>query len=43
MAIVHIAMFDAVTAITGGYRSYTGIHSGARHGVSRRRDRAGRP
>jgi len=25
MAIVHIAMFDAVNAITGGYRSYTGI------------------
>ena len=25
MAIVHIAMFDAVNAIAGGYRSYTGI------------------
>ena len=25
MAIVHIAIFDAVIAITGGYRSYTGI------------------
>ncbi len=25
MAIVHIAMFDAVNAITGGYDSYTGI------------------
>ena len=25
MAIVHIAMFDAVNAITGGYRSYTGM------------------
>jgi hypothetical protein len=25
MAIVHIAMFDAVNAITGGYRSYTGL------------------
>lgn len=25
MAIVHIAMFDAVTAITGNYRSYTGV------------------
>lgn len=25
MAIVHIAIFDAVNAITGGYRSYTGI------------------
>ena len=25
MAIVHIAIFDAVNAITGGYRSYSGI------------------
>ena len=25
MAIVHIAMFDAVTALTGGYESYSGI------------------
>jgi PAP2 superfamily len=25
MAMVHIAIFDAVIAITGGYRSYTGI------------------
>ena len=25
-AIVHIAMFDAVNAIVGGYRSFTGIH-----------------
>jgi hypothetical protein len=25
MAIVHIAMFDAVNAITGGYRSFTGL------------------
>lgn len=25
MAIVHIAMFDAINAIEGGYRSYTGI------------------
>lgn len=25
LAIVHIAIFDAVIAITGGYRSYTGI------------------
>lgn len=25
MAIVHIAIFDAVNAITGGYHSYTGI------------------
>src|SRR5438067_8668673 len=27
MAIVHIAMFDAVNAITGGYESYTGLKS----------------
>src|SRR5436309_15296520 len=25
MAIVHIAIFDAVNAIVGGYRSYTGL------------------
>ncbi len=25
MAIVHIAMFDAVNAVIGGYRSYTGL------------------
>jgi len=25
MAIVHIAMFDSVNAITGGYESYTGV------------------
>ena len=25
MAIVHIAMFDAVNALAGGYRSYTGL------------------
>jgi hypothetical protein len=25
LAIVHIAMFDAVNAIGGGYRSYTGL------------------
>ena len=25
MAIVHIAMFDAVVALRGGYRSYTGV------------------
>jgi hypothetical protein len=24
-AIVHIAIFDAVNAIAGGYRSYTGL------------------
>jgi PAP2 superfamily len=29
MAIVHIAIFDAVIAITGGYRSYTGISRAA--------------
>src|SRR2546423_15013973 len=27
MAIVHIAMFDAVNAILGGYQSYSGIDS----------------
>lgn len=27
MAIVHIAMFDAVNAIAGGYKSYTGIRA----------------
>jgi hypothetical protein len=27
MAIVHIAIFDAVNAIAGGYRSYTGLPS----------------
>jgi hypothetical protein len=27
MAIVHIAMFDSINAIMGGYRSYTGIPS----------------
>ncbi|MGH7864590.1 MAG: phosphatase PAP2 family protein [Candidatus Binataceae bacterium] len=26
MAIVHIAMFDAIDAIVGGYHGYTGIH-----------------
>jgi len=26
MAIVHIAMFDSINAIVGGYRSYTGIY-----------------
>lgn len=30
MAIVHIAMFDAVTSIVGGYRSYTGIRPAPR-------------
>ena len=33
-AIVHIAMFDVVNAIVGGYRSYTGITNSA-PGVSR--------
>jgi hypothetical protein len=28
MAIVHIAMFDAMNAIHGGYRSYTGVCAG---------------
>ena len=26
MAIVHIAIFDSINAIVGGYQSYTGIH-----------------
>ncbi|MGH8242197.1 MAG: vanadium-dependent haloperoxidase [Steroidobacteraceae bacterium] len=30
MAVVHIAMFDAVNAIVGGYQSYTGIRHGPR-------------
>jgi PAP2 superfamily len=30
MAMVHIAIFDAVIAITGGYRSYTGIAPAAK-------------
>lgn len=25
MAIVHVAMFDAITALTGGYESFTGV------------------
>src|ERR1700737_3935577 len=28
MAIVHIAIFDAVDAIIGGYKSYTGVKAG---------------
>ena len=35
MAIVHIAIFDAVNAIVGGYRSYTGL-APARDGTSMR-------
>jgi hypothetical protein len=31
MAIVHIAMFDAVNAISGRYRSYTGLPAAARN------------
>src|SRR5213080_4038976 len=30
MAIVHIAMFDALDAVVGGYTSYTGIDSAPR-------------
>jgi hypothetical protein len=30
MAIVHIAMFDAIIAIKGGYKSYTGISPAAK-------------
>src|SRR5438067_6416197 len=33
MAIVHIAIFDVINAILGGYQSYTGIQS-ALHPVS---------
>src|ERR1051326_6770505 len=29
MAIVHIAMFDSVTALMGGYQSYTGVKAPA--------------
>ena len=39
MAIVHIAMFDAVNAITGGYRSYTGLARETRRRLDRRGDR----
>jgi len=35
MAIVHIAMFEAMNAIAGGYRSYTGL-APARQGTSMR-------
>jgi hypothetical protein len=31
MAIVHIAMFDSIDAIVGGYQSYTGIPSARDH------------
>src|SRR5207244_7839324 len=31
MAIVHIAMFDALDAVAGGYKSYTGAQAG--HGA----------
>ena len=31
MAIVHIAVFDAVNAISGRYRSYTGLSAAARN------------
>ena len=42
MAIVHIAIFDAVNAIAGRYRSYTGIPPAApRRHLDGRRDRAG--
>lgn len=30
MAIIHIAMFDAVNAVVGGYQSYTHIHPATR-------------
>ena len=41
MAIVHIAIFDAVNAIAGGYRSYTGPFPGAPGRLPGRRHRAG--
>src|SRR6266403_6374611 len=28
MAIIHIAMFDSVNALLGGYNSYTGVQAG---------------
>ena len=40
MAIVHIAIFEAVNAIAGGYRSYPGIHRVSGDVSMRRRDRA---
>ena len=42
MAIVHIAIFDAVNAIAKRYRSYTGIPDALLWRVDRCRDRAGR-
>ncbi len=41
IAIVHIAMFDAVNAIAGGYRSFTGTAPRARRRLHGRGDRAG--
>ena len=35
MAIMHIAIFDAVNAISGRYRSYTGLPAAARSNQSR--------
>ncbi len=34
MAIIHIAMFEAVNAVTRNYESYTKLHPVARHDVS---------
>ena len=42
MAIVHIAMFDALDAVVGGYTSYTGTQARARPNVRGRRDQPGR-
>ena len=39
LAIVHIALFEAVNAVAGGYRSYLGLAPGARR-FDRCRDRA---
>ena len=41
MAIVHIAIFDAVIAITGGYRSYSGIPPAPKNTSMQRRNRTG--
>ena len=41
MAIVHIAIFEVVIAVIGGYRSYLGLPRAPRGHVARRRDRAG--
>lgn len=42
MAIVHIAVFDAMNAVAGGYQGYTGLRPAARRHLDRGRHRAGR-